>query len=127
MEFRRVLFRSLAEVRSQGRRVVREVGKCEGHGSNLPRTLPRFHSPARRARRRYARTMAADLGTLLDSSYLGDIAERSIADVRAMRAECQEVESEMSLPRRLVQGRTDIVGLELPPHASAQHHGQAGK
>src|SRR3546814_9578036 len=86
----------LVEVRSQGRRVVREVGKCEGHGSNLPRTLPRFHSPARRARRRYARTMAADLGTLLDSSYLGDLAERSIDDVRAMRAECQEVESGMS-------------------------------
>src|SRR3546814_11543567 len=90
----------LAEVRSQGRRVVREVGKCEGHGSNLPRTLPRFHSPARRARRRYARTLAADLGTLLDSSYLGDLAERSIDAVRAMRPECHEVESGMALARQ---------------------------
>src|SRR3546814_16250740 len=62
--------------------------------------------------------MAADLGTLLDSSYLGDLAERSIGDVRAMRAECQEVESGMSLLRRLVQGRLDIVGLELRRRAS---------
>src|SRR3546814_1843983 len=62
--------------------------------------------------------MAADLGTLLDSSYLGDLAERSIGDVRAMRAECQEVESGMSLLRRLVQGRLDIVGLELRRRAT---------
>ncbi|HEY9559062.1 MAG TPA: hypothetical protein VIR58_20165 [Acidimicrobiales bacterium] len=62
--------------------------------------------------------MAADLGTLLDSSYLGDLAERSIDDVRAMRAECQEVESGMSLLRRLVQGRLDIVGLELRRRAT---------
>ena len=30
-----------------------------------------------------------------------------------MRAECQEVETGLSLLRRLVQGRLDIVGLEL--------------
>ena len=34
-------------------------------------------------------------------------------DVRAMRAECQEVETGLSLLRRVVQGRLDIVGVEL--------------
>lgn len=34
-----------------------------------------------------------------------------------MRAECQEVETGLSLLRRLVQGRLDIVGLELARRA----------
>ena len=37
--------------------------------------------------------------------------------VRAMRAECQQVESGLSLVRRLVQGRLDIVGVELTRRA----------
>lgn len=37
--------------------------------------------------------------------------------VRAMRAECQEVETGLSLLRRVVQGRLDIVGLELTRRA----------
>jgi hypothetical protein len=37
--------------------------------------------------------------------------------VRAMRAECQEVETGLSLMRRVVQGRLDIVGLELQRRA----------
>src|SRR3546814_6110676 len=35
-----------------------------------------------------------------------------------MRAGCQEVESGMALLRRLVQGRLDIIGLELRRRAS---------
>jgi hypothetical protein len=38
-------------------------------------------------------------------------------EVRAMRAECQEVETGLSLLRRMVQGRLDIVGLELSRRA----------
>ena len=38
-------------------------------------------------------------------------------EVRAMRAECQEVETGLSLLRRVVQGRLDIVGLELQRRA----------
>ena len=34
-------------------------------------------------------------------------------DVRAMRGECQAVETGLSYLRRLVQGRLDIVGVEL--------------
>ena len=57
--------------------------------------------------------MAEDLSTLLDPGYLGDLPRRPLPEVRSMRTECQEVESGMSLLRRVVQGRLDIVGLEL--------------
>lgn len=61
----------------------------------------------------YAQRMASDLTRLLDPSYLGDLPARTMDEVRAMRADCQEVETGLSLMRRLVQGRLDIVGLEL--------------
>jgi hypothetical protein len=61
--------------------------------------------------------MATDLSLLLAPSYLGDLPSRPMEDVRAMRAECQEVETGLSLLRRLVQGRLDIVGLELTRRA----------
>ena len=56
--------------------------------------------------------MASDLGELLQPVYLGDLTTRAMDEVRAMRAECQEVETGLSLLRRVVQGRLDIVGLE---------------
>ncbi|MGQ0830850.1 MAG: RsiG family protein [Microthrixaceae bacterium] len=61
--------------------------------------------------------MAADLDELLDPGYLGDLAARPMDEVRAMRAECQEVETGLSMLRRVVQGRLDIVGLELARRA----------
>ena len=61
--------------------------------------------------------MAADLDLLLDPGYLGDLPSRPMEQVRAMRAECQEVETGLSMLRRLVQGRLDIVGLELTRRA----------
>lgn len=61
--------------------------------------------------------MPPDLAALLDPGYLGDLPGRSMDEVRAMRAECQEVETGLSLLRRLVQGRLDIVGLELTRRA----------
>ncbi len=61
--------------------------------------------------------MASDLGALLDPSYLGDLPARGMDEVRSMRAECQEVETGLSLLRRVVQGRLDIVGLELQRRA----------
>jgi hypothetical protein len=54
-----------------------------------------------------------DLDHLLSESYLGDLQARPLDEVRAMRADCQEVETGLSYLRRLVQGRLDIVGLEL--------------
>ena len=61
--------------------------------------------------------MAVDLALLLDPGYLGTLPDRPMEEVRAMRAECQEVETGLSLLRRLVQGRLDIVGLELTRRA----------
>ena len=61
--------------------------------------------------------MASDLGALLDPGYLGDLESRGMDEVRTMRAECQEVETGLSLLRRVVQGRLDIVGLELQRRA----------
>lgn len=56
--------------------------------------------------------MAAALERLLAPDYLGDLPARPLDELRAMRAECQEVETGLSLVRRLVQGHLDIVGLE---------------
>ena len=61
--------------------------------------------------------MAPDLDALLDPGYLGDLPGREMDEVRTMRAECQEVETGLSLLRRVVQGRLDIVGLELQRRA----------
>jgi len=55
----------------------------------------------------------AELEAILDDEYLGDIAQQPLDQIRSMRAECQEVETQLSYLRRLVQGRHDIVGTEL--------------
>jgi hypothetical protein len=61
--------------------------------------------------------MSSDLAALLDPGYLGDLTHRTMDEVRAMRTECQEVETGLSLLRRMVQGRLDIVGVELTRRA----------
>jgi hypothetical protein len=50
---------------------------------------------------------------LLDPGYLADVDQRAIEDIRAMRAECQGVETGLSYLRRVLQGRLDIVAAEL--------------
>lgn len=57
--------------------------------------------------------MAVDLDQLLDPGYLGDLSALPMEQVRSMRADCQEVETGLSMLRRVVQGRLDIVGMEL--------------
>lgn len=61
--------------------------------------------------------MAVDLDHLLEPGYLGDLRARSMEEIRRMRAECQEVETGLSLLRRVVQGRLDIIGVELARRA----------
>lgn len=55
----------------------------------------------------------ASLGTrlerLLAPDYLDGMADRSLEEVRAMRAECQDAETAVSYLRRIAQGRLDIV------------------
>lgn len=50
-----------------------------------------------------------ELQRLLAEDYLQGLAERSLEDVRAMRAECQLAETSVSFLRRLAQGRLDII------------------
>ena len=57
--------------------------------------------------------MASDLETLTSPAFLADLGARSMADIRAMRAECQEVENDLSFVRRMAHGRLDIVGGEV--------------
>ena len=58
-----------------------------------------------------------DLDRILTSNYLDGMKDRSLADIRAMRTECQEAEVVLSYLRRLIQGRLDIV------HTYLEHPG----
>jgi hypothetical protein len=62
-----------------------------------------------------------DLDRILASTYLDDIGERSLDDIRSMRTECQEAEVALSYLRRLIQGRLDIV------HTYLEHSGDEGR
>ncbi|HEX5587449.1 MAG TPA: hypothetical protein VFZ17_09085 [Acidimicrobiia bacterium] len=50
---------------------------------------------------------------VLDEEYLADLEARSIDDLRAMHAECLELETEVSYVRRLAQARMDILEAEI--------------
>jgi hypothetical protein len=50
-----------------------------------------------------------ELERLLAPDYLQGVKSRTLAEVRAMRAECQEAETAVSFLRRVAQGRLDIV------------------
>jgi anti-sigma-K factor RsiG len=52
------------------------------------------------------------LDRILDPVYLADLAARSVDDLHAMKAECAEVETEVSFIRRLAQARMDILDAE---------------
>jgi hypothetical protein len=54
---------------------------------------------------------------LLAPDYLTGLAARPLDELRGMRAECQEVETGLSLVRRLVQGHLDIVTIEMARRA----------
>jgi hypothetical protein len=57
--------------------------------------------------------VADPLAQILEPSYLGDLGDRPIEAVRAMRDLCQQIEGGLSYVRRLAHGRLDIVGGEL--------------
>jgi hypothetical protein len=50
---------------------------------------------------------------VLDPSYVDDIEELPMEELRSRRSECQELEVGLSYARRLAQGRLDIIGAEL--------------
>lgn len=49
---------------------------------------------------------------ILDPAYVEALDRRAIDDLRLMRAECGEVETEVSYVRRLAQARLDIIAAE---------------
>ena len=57
--------------------------------------------------------VAHRLDALLAPDYLEGLTALPIEDIRARRTECQQVEDSLSYPRRVVQGRLDIVLAEL--------------
>jgi hypothetical protein len=54
---------------------------------------------------------------ILDVSYLEDLAQRSIEDIKTMRDECRATETELSFERRLCQARVEILRAELERRA----------
>lgn len=50
---------------------------------------------------------------ILSPGYLEGLDQRALDDLRIMRAECGEVETEVSYVRRLAQARLDIIDAEL--------------
>lgn len=57
--------------------------------------------------------MDTELDRILADDYLVGLADRPVAELRALRAECQTVETQLSYLRRMVQGRHDIVTGEI--------------
>ena len=55
---------------------------------------------------------------MLDPAYLAGLDARTVDDLRAMHAECLELETEVSYVRRLIQARIDILEAELARRAS---------
>ncbi len=56
--------------------------------------------------------MRDTLRTILADDYLGDLTALDMAELRARRSTCQEIETGLSYLRRLAQGRLDVVGAE---------------
>jgi hypothetical protein len=52
------------------------------------------------------------LAHVLDPTYVGDLLTLDMAELRAKRTECQELEVALSYRRRMAQGRLDLVGVE---------------
>jgi hypothetical protein len=57
--------------------------------------------------------MDAELQRILDPGYLDGLSDLTVDQLRAARAECQHVETQLSYLRRLVQGQHDIVTGEI--------------
>lgn len=61
--------------------------------------------------------MIRDLQRVLEPSYVCGLADAPIEQIRAMRAECTELENGASFVRRLAQGRLDLLSEEATRRA----------
>ncbi len=60
------------------------------------------------------------LDRVMSSNYLDGLADWSMEEIRAHRAECQRLEDAASYLRRLVQTRIDIIGIEISQRAAGE-------
>jgi hypothetical protein len=58
------------------------------------------------------------LDRVLEPAYLEGLADRTVDELSAMKAECVELETEVSFVRRLAQGRIDILDAERDRRAN---------
>jgi hypothetical protein len=58
------------------------------------------------------------LDRVLEPGYLDGLADRSVDEVSTMKAECTDLETEISFIRRLAQGRIDILDAERDRRAN---------
>jgi hypothetical protein len=55
---------------------------------------------------------------ILDPAYVADLGARPVDDLRSMRDECVDVETEVSYVRRRAQARLDIIAAEVERRAA---------
>ena len=60
------------------------------------------------------------LERVLDGEYVAALDKLPVEELRAKRTECQRLEDAASYLRRLVQGRLDVVGLEIRARTSGE-------
>lgn len=65
-------------------------------------------------------TVIPQLDRLLNPDMLTGLTTRPLAQLRRIRVECSQVESDISLVRRVAQGRLDIVGHESSRRSGAE-------
>jgi hypothetical protein len=58
------------------------------------------------------------LDRILEDQYLDSLGDRSVEELRGMRHECAEIETEVSYVRRLAQARIDILQAEVERRAA---------
>ncbi len=64
------------------------------------------------------------LDVLLADGYLSGLREMTLEEIRARRAECSDAEDALSVLRRMVQGRLDIVQAELQRRGEGRDGGE---
>lgn len=68
--------------------------------------------------------MIQAIDELLDPSAITGLTTRPIGELRGLRVKCAEVERDVSLVRRIAQGRLDIVGFEFRRRKGAASHNE---
>ncbi len=81
--------------------------------------------PTREAQEAREQPGRGSLDTLLSATYLDGIESKSLEELRAVRATCQEAEVSLSYLRRLAQGRLDIVHRFLDGSVDSRHEALA--